>query len=57
VIARRPPVAAQPLHDQAQRQPLAGIVERGRGSFRVRNGASWLAGREGCLGGPDLQLR
>ena len=56
VIARRAPVAAELLHDQAQGEALVRVVQGGRGCLTVGLGAGRVPGGECGLGGPDVQV-
>ena len=56
MVPGRAPVSSQPLHDQPQRQPLAWIVQGGRGCLGVSHGTSRFTGSEGRLGGTNLEF-
>ena len=57
VVAGGAPVAAQPLHHQAQGQSLVGIVQGRRRGFAIGLGPGRIAGGERGLGGPHVQVR
>jgi hypothetical protein len=55
--ARGAPVAAEPLVEQAERHPVATLVEGAEDGLEIRDGAGRPAGRERRFGGPQLERR
>ena len=53
---RSAPVPAELLHDQAQGEPLARIVESGRGRLGIGRGPGRVAGSEGGLGRTEVEV-